>query len=234
MYSHIYNNLYQIETLPVPIIDVNKKVQSYTHLQVTKPYIALNSEIYTSLRNQELRMYKNTGYQFYCEDFFVVLSLNAAVRVLFILMLCSDIIKENCNFDYYFNNTHIKSAVLDGGNEIFLANWPNDKHIECNINYYIPVRIPSFPYALLNRSVLCNCEIEAENHFLLESLAACQDLESKLTMYFTVNLAFINYFDNLIDSLEFPILLNRTTYRFYQFLWKHLILNQNYFKHQKH
>ena len=31
-------------------------------------------------------------------------------------------------------------------------------------------------------------------------------------MYFTVNLAFINYFDNLIDSLTFLILLNRTTY----------------------
>ena len=32
-------------------------------------------------------------------------------------------------------------------------------------------------------------------------------------MYFTVNLAFINYFDNLIDSLTFLILLNRTTYK---------------------
>ena len=41
----------------------------------------------------------------------------------------------------------------------------------------------------------------------------CQESESKLTMYFTVNLAFINYFDNLIDSLKFSILLNRTTYK---------------------
>ena len=29
--------LYQIETVPVPIIDQNTQVQSYTHLQVTKP-----------------------------------------------------------------------------------------------------------------------------------------------------------------------------------------------------
>ena len=28
-----------------------------------------------------------------------------------------------------------------------------------------------------------------------------------------MNLAFINYFDNLIDSLKFPILLHRTTYK---------------------
>ena len=45
--------LCQIEMVPVPIIDLNKKVQPYTHLQVPKPYIALNSETYVSLRNQE-------------------------------------------------------------------------------------------------------------------------------------------------------------------------------------
>ena len=47
-----------------------------------------------------------------------------------------------------------------------------------------------------------------ENHFLLESLAACQGINSKLVMYFTVNTAFINYLDkfpNLTESLEFPI-----------------------------
>ena len=51
-----------------------------------------------------------------------------------------------------------------------------------------------------------------ENHFLLESFAACQDTKYKLIMSFTVNTAFINYFDNLTDFLKFPILLNQTTY----------------------
>ena len=57
----------------------------------------------------------------------------------------------------------------------------------------MPVKIPSHPYMLINRSVLCNCGIEVENHFLLKSLAACQDTNSKLTMCFTVNTAFVNY-----------------------------------------
>ena len=35
--------LYQIETAPVPIIDKNTQAHSYTHLQINKPYIALNS-----------------------------------------------------------------------------------------------------------------------------------------------------------------------------------------------
>ena len=36
--------LYQLETVPVPILDTNPEAQSYTHLQVSKPYLALNSE----------------------------------------------------------------------------------------------------------------------------------------------------------------------------------------------
>ena len=54
----------------------------------------------------------------------------------------------------------IKSTALDGENEIILENWPDDKHIACNVNNDIPVKIPSFPYILVNRSVLFNCGIE--------------------------------------------------------------------------
>ena len=103
--------------------------------------------------------------------------------------------------------------MLDGGDEIVLANWPNDKHIICNVNNDIPVKIPSHPYVLVNRSVLCNCGIEADYHYLLESIAACDNRGSKLVMYFTINMAFANYLDmfpNLTDS--FPLIKDRTMY----------------------
>ena len=109
--------------------------------------------------------------------------------------LDAETIKENCKFKFYYNKTDITPTVLDGGNEIVLANWSNDKHIICNINNDIPVKIAIHPYVLLNRSVLCNCGIDAENHFLLQSLAVCPDTNSNLTMYFTVNTAFVNYLD---------------------------------------
>ena len=109
--------------------------------------------------------------------------------------LDTEIIKWNCNFLFYYNKTDITLTVLDGGNEIILANWPTDKHIICLINNDIPIEILSHPYVLVNRSVLCNCGIEAENNYLLESLAACHDSNSKLVMYFTVNNAFIKLFE---------------------------------------
>ena len=42
--------LYQLETVPVPVLDQNTKAQSYTYFRIKKPYIALNSETYVSLR----------------------------------------------------------------------------------------------------------------------------------------------------------------------------------------
>ena len=65
--------------------------------------------------------------------------------------LGTDIIKENCNFRFYYNKTDIIPTVLDGGNEIILANWPNDKHTIYNINNDIPLRIPHHAYILVNR-----------------------------------------------------------------------------------
>ena len=49
--------LYQIETVPVPIIDQNKQAHSYLHLQIDKPYIALNSETHhnTAARIKDLQ-----------------------------------------------------------------------------------------------------------------------------------------------------------------------------------
>ena len=100
---------------------------------------------------------------------------------------------------------------MDGGHQIVLANWPNYKRIICTHNNNIPVNIPSHPYVLLDRNILCNCNIEAESNFLLESLAACSEHEKPdLEMYFTINLAFANYLDQLNETINIPIERNWT------------------------
>ena len=168
--------LYQLETVSIPILDQNNKAQSYMQLQIRKPYIALNAEAYISLRLQELKTCKRIGYEFYCKKLFVVkhkTSYSCESAIYF--NLDTNIMNENCNFRFYYNKTDVIPTVLDCGNEIILANWPNDKHIICTSHNDIPVKIPSHPYVLVNRSVLCNCGIEADNHYLLESLAACEE-----------------------------------------------------------
>ena len=93
--------LYQLETVPVSIIDENTQAISYTQLQVMKPYTTLNLETYISLQQQELRSYKRIGYEFHCKELFVVkhkskYSCESAIYI----NLNTDTIKENCNFKF--------------------------------------------------------------------------------------------------------------------------------------
>ena len=152
------------------------------------------------MRQQELRSCKKIGYEFYCKELFIVKHKSSySCESAIYFNLTTDIIKSNCNFDFYFNKTDVTPTVLDGGDEIVLANWL--------------IRIPNHLYVLINRSVLCNCGIEADNHHLLGSLATCGNKISNLVMYSTINMAFTNYLDmlpNLTDSL--PLIKDRTEY----------------------
>ena len=195
--------LYQLETVLVPILDTNTDAQSYTQLHTNKPYIALNSETYISLTQQELRSCKKIGDEFYCEELFIVKHKSSySCESAIYFNLSTEVIRNNCNFDFYYNKTDVSPTVLDDGEEIILANWPNDKHIICNVNNDIPVKIPSHPYVLVNRSILCKCSIKADSHHLLESLATCDSKQLELIMYFTINLAFLNYLELMPNMTE--------------------------------
>ena len=59
---------------------------------------------------------------------------------------------------------------------------------------------------------MCNCDIEAESNFLLESLAACKEHERPdLEMYFIVNLAFVDYLEEFNETITTPINRNWTS-----------------------
>ena len=146
--------LYQVETIPVPILDMNKRADSCTWIRIDKLYITFNPDTYIAISSEELSKSKYSyANALYCQ-------------------LDKQTIKDNCIFDYYYNKTDVKPSTLDGGHEIVLANWPSFKEIVCSTHNNIPIEIPSHPYVLLNNMILCNCIIEAENNFLLESIAA--------------------------------------------------------------
>ena len=91
--------MYQIETVPVPILDKNEQAHSYTELKMDKPYIALNEETYITLHAQELKMCKRIGYKYYCEELFVIKSkmrYSCASAIYFNLE--SDMKKQTVNF----------------------------------------------------------------------------------------------------------------------------------------
>ena len=213
-YTQTRLTLYQIETVPVPILDANNKAQSYAQLKLEKPYIALNKETYISLHPQELNTCRRIGYEYFCEELFVVKSKHKYSCTSTVYFNVNHEIKENCEFDFYFNKTDVTPSVFDGGQQIILMNWSSYKRIICTHNNNIPVNIPSHPYVLLDRNILCNCDIEAESNFLLESVVACKKLEKPdLEIHFTVNLALVDYLDQLNETIDTPIIRNWTNHK---------------------
>ena len=115
--------LYQIETVTVPIVDQNKQADSYMHLQIERPYNAVRSKTCITIRQQELSTCKKIGYEFSCEELLVVKHKSKCSCISAIYFhLDPDMIKENCKFAFNYNKTNVHPTVLDGGNEIILAN----------------------------------------------------------------------------------------------------------------
>ena len=96
-----------------------------------------------------------------------------------------------CTFDYYYNTT-VTPSVLDGGTHILLANMLSPKRLVCSQDLHMAHPVPSYPYVLVNRSLLCNCHLESGLTYLLESVGLCPT-KQKFIMYFTINSAFNHY-----------------------------------------
>ena len=95
------------------MVDKHAKADSYMQLQITKPYIALNTEIYINIRQQELVTCKNIGYEFYCEELFVVRQKSRySCKSAIYFDLYKLIRKQKCEFKLYYNKTDVMPTVL--------------------------------------------------------------------------------------------------------------------------
>ena len=110
--------LYQIETVKVPIQDQNSQANSYTEMDISKPYIASNEEYYIQLVTPELVMCKRVRHTYFCEELFLVKhkTKHSCESALF-YDLPKDILMQNCQVNYYYNTT-VQPSVLDGGSHM--------------------------------------------------------------------------------------------------------------------
>ena len=196
--------LYEIKTVKVPIPNHNKAVDSYSEVKYSKPYLAINDDYYIQLCIQELRMCKQIRHTYYCEELFLVKhkSKHSCESAIF-YNLTSSVVYSVCEFDNYYNMM-VTPSVLDGGLHILLANMLSPKQLVCSHDFHMACPVPSFPYILINRSLLCNCHLETGLTYLLKSLGSCSP-SNKLTMYVTINSAFNHYMSTFgLSSTDVP------------------------------
>ena len=53
--------------------------------------------------------------------------------------------------------------------------------------------LSSYSYVVVNRTILCNCRLEAKITYLLKSIGSHTDASTVLTLYIIINLAFYHY-----------------------------------------
>ena len=189
-------SLYEVETVPVPIIDKNVKADSYSQVRIEKSYIAAGTDYYIQLRISELLMCKSIRYIYYCEELFVIKhkSRHSCVSAIFYNLGPATVIK-NCKFDYYYNIT-VPPVILDGGRDVLLANFHGPRSLKCSsVNGGLAKPAPENTYAVVNREFLCDCQLDMEHASVLRQLSSCsKSSSSKMHMKFTINLAFWEMF----------------------------------------
>jgi len=197
--------LFEIETVHVPVEDADKQTQTFTRVQMSKPYIAAGTNFYIQLRIPELRMCKVIGFEFFCEELFTMKHRTKHTCESTIFYGASaDVIFNHCTFRYDYNTTVIPS-VLDGGDIIVLANMKADKKLTCGQtqNLGVPAEIPKSSYVTVSRSFLCGCHLTTDLVTIMSSLSAC-DINSTApkVLKFTVNPAFTRTIRNLSQALN--------------------------------
>ena len=185
-------SLFEIETVPLPIPDENAKADSYTQVQVEKPFIAVGTEYYIELRMTEMIMCRSIRFTYYCEELFVVKHKSAygCSSTIFYDMGAKRV-TEACDFKYMYN-AMVAPTILDGGKALLLANFHGPQSLKCDTkDGGLAKPTPKYTYAVVNREFLCDCQLDLEYASILKQITACGDkAHYDLTLRFTVNLAF--------------------------------------------
>ena len=105
-----------------------------------------------------------------------------------------------CSFAFTYNKT-VTPSVLDGGDQLVLANVQLTHRPTCD-----PRRLPSLPtssYALADRSILCNCTLQADLAYLPADVAACKERMPPIHFQEQRNLAFETLFSKILPNETF-------------------------------
>ena len=118
-------------------------------------------------------MCKQIRYTYYCKELFLIKhkTKHSCESAIF-YNLTADVVYSVCQFDYFYNTT-VPPSILDGGLNILLANMLSSKRLICMEDFPMARPLPSHPYVLVNRSILCNYHLQAGLNYLLRSLGSC-------------------------------------------------------------
>ena len=193
--------LFEIETVPVPIPDLDPQAHSYSEVQIQKPYFAASESAYIQLRDPELFHCKRVEGEYFCEETFMVkhTHYDTCESTLF-YNKSADVITTNCQFAFFHNRT-VSPSVLDGGQNLILANVHLEHNPACD-----PKRLPLIPsgsYVQTSCEILCNCTLQSQLAYLPSDLGACPNQVGPIHFEESHNFAFATIFKDILHLSSF-------------------------------
>lgn len=165
--------LFEIEAVHVPAVDDNDKADSYTKIIINKPFMATNNEEYITLHTRELLMCRRIRYQYFCEELFMIKDRThpeCAPRIYHGAQRKE--VHSICQYDFY-QDLAPPPTVLDGGHEILMANIALHGEKRCEGSASLGQVYLKQPYTVVDRNLLCHCQLEMEKTKVLRDLNAC-------------------------------------------------------------
>ena len=197
--------LFSLQTVPVPYHPNSRSSDDnhiYTWLKSDHDMLAMSSSTHLALDSKQLPNCRRFSTIYYCENLFLVTHRSEHTCKSAICWNKSAIlINEKCNFEYYHELTP-EPRVLDAGDYLLLAGLPIPWTFFCTKERQIPNPTEGSPYIIIERTQLCLCSISAGSYYLQENILSCEDENVDLHMYYTVNMAVVNYFGTQIPEIE--------------------------------
>ena len=166
-------SLFETEFTFVPIRDENDEADSFTLVTKAFPYVAIgkNESLYVTIRQSEFLMCKSISFEYFCEEMFIIRSqpekhCSSAI----LLQRDARSVMKACDPHYFFNITP-PATILDGDGQILLANFKGETEIACQGKRS---QILQGDYVVLNREILCDCDIFLPEGRVLKRYGACQ------------------------------------------------------------
>ena len=192
--------MYDITTIPVPyhmneeLIDETESKYTYTKIKPTTEILALGRSSQINLGYNDLVHCIQYNIMFFCEQMFLIKTGNEnTCESAIYTYQNSKLIQQKCDIEYY-PELNPEPKVLSAGKYLLLGNFPLPWNYFCSKIDEIPKPIHGSNYVILKKTDLCQCSLTAGSWYIEANIAYCtEEPATKLTLYYTVNMALIVY-----------------------------------------
>ncbi|MCG8432276.1 MAG: hypothetical protein MJA29_14050, partial [Candidatus Omnitrophica bacterium] len=177
--------LFSTDVVPIPF-DLESYLgykNEFTMINAAKGYIAISSNEYAPLSEEQLRLCWNLRGTYYCEHSYLMISKDVTTCVSAIYYnQNAELITFACQTTFT-QNKYFPPKIMDTGSHLVLSNLPQPWILLCDYTQR-PQAVEYSTYRILAKSELCACSLAASTEYLItKAMVDCPDDRNDYTEF---------------------------------------------------